>query len=130
MNELILRLLKDDKIAGYLTLRCGNILYVSVPRFIESHETNWVISKPVFDSFNLCFKFGEQLVFEGDLISAYNNGATIFHNGEVKFQEGGFLVEGYDARNLFFQTPLSLICCYHNGETLKVTGNIYEASCE
>lgn len=122
MTEQILRLIRDKKIVGYMTIWWGNILYVSIPRFIRTHETDMVISKPVFDSFNLGFQFGDKWIFEGDKVTIYL--------GERRWK-GKIVLE---TLTWWLVTIDNYYCgiaeVFDEIKSITVTGNIYEASHE
>jgi hypothetical protein len=125
MTELIIRLIHDKKIVGYMTIWWGNILYVNVPRFIRTHETDMVISKPIFDSFNIGFKFGDKWVFDGDIveISYIFAGRKVISKWNIIYKDAAFQLQSTGGLEII-NNPIADIL--DEVVEITVTGNIYE----
>lgn len=62
MNELILRLVKDDRIVGYQVQKEGKIWHLQIPH----------------DTIELGIRIGDKIVFEGDIVEdTYNKRGTV-----------------------------------------------------
>lgn len=124
MTELMLRLIKDNKIVGYMWLSgfntdLGLTVRWALPGEIDTYTHP--IKPCIFDSFDLGIKIGNEWIFDGDICQGQDNETTITFR--VYYENGMFCVQYEDAG------AYPLEDCLGNGNwpmSTKVIGNIHE----
>lgn len=129
MTELMLRLIKDNEIVGYMWIgdfNTGDGLRIRYKQIGEPNGYTHPIKSVNFDSFELGIKIGNEWIFDGDILEVeleefYGGGITtaeFIYNKE----HGCFMINPKDGT-----LPGIFVIKEDYLETAKVIGNIHEA---
>ncbi len=128
MKELMLRLIKDGKIAGFL-FYCGGMEIV-----YSEDGTDWYPEFIPHDSFNMGIEVGGEWLFAGDIVEREHdswgsviNIIKVKATGILKYQthnyDQGWIIERLTGEEWAFNSPE---CSEWTWDGLKRIGNIYE----